>query len=154
MSKGCEQVVVESAVAVTGLVRTVETGQGLQLVDHGVTLGRGGTCEWMVLRARHLDSVPVPARSSPSGTGDGRRGLQPGPATDAEVPAYWQALGLPGLADIHVHFLPPSVLAKVWAYFDAAKENYGLAWPVHYRNDEADRLDTVRRLGLRAVPSL
>ncbi len=77
-----------------------------------------------------------------------------GPATDADVPAYWLALGLPGLADIHVHFLPPSVLAKVWAYFDAAEENYGLAWPVHYRTDEADRLDTVRRLGLRAVPSL
>jgi predicted TIM-barrel fold metal-dependent hydrolase len=77
-----------------------------------------------------------------------------GPATDAEVPAYWGALGLPGLADIHVHFLPPSVLAKVWAYFDAAEENYGLAWPVHYRTGEEDRLDTVRRLGLRAVPSL
>ncbi len=78
----------------------------------------------------------------------------PGPVTDQDVPAYWHGLGLPGLADIHVHFLPPSVLAKVWAYFDAAEENYGLAWPVHYRGDEADRLDTGRRLGLRAIPSL
>jgi predicted TIM-barrel fold metal-dependent hydrolase len=77
-----------------------------------------------------------------------------GPATDADVPAYWRALRLPGLADIHVHFLPPSVLAKVWAYFDAAEENYGLAWPVHYRTGEADRLGTVRGLGLRAIPSL
>ena len=39
---------------------------------------------------------------------------------DDQVPAYWRGLGLPGLADIHVHFLPPAVLANVWAYFDAA----------------------------------
>jgi predicted TIM-barrel fold metal-dependent hydrolase len=73
---------------------------------------------------------------------------------DSDVPAYWRALGLPGLADIHVHFLPPPVLAKVWAYFDAAEQNYGMAWPVHYRGDETERLDTVRRLGLRGIPSL
>jgi len=65
-----------------------------------------------------------------------------GPATDNQVPAYWRGLGLPGLADIHVHFLPPAVLAKVWAYFDAAEANYGMAWPVHYRGSEADRLVT------------
>ena len=51
------------------------------------------------------------------------------------------------------HFLPPAVLAKVWAYFDTAEANYGMAWPVHYRG-EPDRLETVRRLGLRAIPSL
>ena len=80
--------------------------------------------------------------------------VRPTPLTDNDVPAYWRALGLPGLADIHVHFLPPSVLAKVWAYFDAAETNYGMPWPVHYRGDEQERLDTVRRLGLRAIPSL
>ena len=74
--------------------------------------------------------------------------------TDADVPAYWQALGLPGLADIHVHFLPPSMLAKVWAYFDDAETNYGMAWPVHYRTTEDERLNTLRRLGVRAIPSL
>lgn len=77
-----------------------------------------------------------------------------GPTSDEQVPAYWRGLGLPGLADIHVHFLPPSVLAKVWAYFDAAEANYGMAWPVHYRGSEPDRLETVRRLGLKAIPSL
>ncbi len=76
------------------------------------------------------------------------------PSTDAHVPAYWRALGLPGLADIHVHFLPPSMLAKVWAYFDDAEVNYGMAWPVYYRLSEDERLDTLRRLGLRAIPSL
>jgi predicted TIM-barrel fold metal-dependent hydrolase len=78
----------------------------------------------------------------------------PPPVTDADVPGYWRALGLPGLADIHVHFLPPSVLTKVRAYFDAAETNYGMAWPVHYRGDEQQRLRTVRALGLRAIPSL
>ena len=69
----------------------------------------------------------------------------PGPVTDQDVPAYWHGLGLPGLADIHVHFLPPSVLAKVWAYFDAAEENYGMAWPVHYR--ETRRTGSTRCAG-------
>jgi len=77
-----------------------------------------------------------------------------GPATDAEVPAYWRALGLPGLADIHVHFLPESVLRKVWGVFDQAGEHYGMAWPVQYRTSEAERLETLRRLGVRAIPSL
>ncbi len=43
-----------------------------------------------------------------------------GPADDDEVPAYWASLGLPGLVDVHVHFMPANVLAKVWAYFDSA----------------------------------
>jgi predicted TIM-barrel fold metal-dependent hydrolase len=77
-----------------------------------------------------------------------------GPASDADVPGYWRTLGLPGLADIHVHFHPPEVLAKIWAYFDAAEENYGMAWPIIYRRDQAERLDTARRLGLKAIPSL
>jgi predicted TIM-barrel fold metal-dependent hydrolase len=77
-----------------------------------------------------------------------------GPATDAEVPAYWRALGLPGLADIHVHFLPESVLRKVWGVFDQAPEHYGMAWPVQYRTSEAERLARLRSLGARAVPSL
>jgi uncharacterized protein len=77
-----------------------------------------------------------------------------GPATDSQVPSYWRALGLPGLADIHIHFLPPSVLAKVWAYFDAAEHNYGMSWGVQYRTGETERLETLRRLGVRAIPSL
>ena len=73
---------------------------------------------------------------------------------DQDVPAYWGALGLPGLADIHVHFLPEAVLRKVWAVFDSATEHYGTAWPVQYRTSEAERLSTLRSLGVRAFPSL
>lgn len=84
----------------------------------------------------------------------GRTWPAAGPQTDADVPAYWGALGLPGLADIHVHFLPPSMLTKVWAYFDDAEANYGMAWPVHYRTSENERLETLRGLGVRAIPAL
>ena len=77
-----------------------------------------------------------------------------GPRTDAEVPAYWRGLGLPGLADIHVHFLPERMLDRVWAYFDEAAQHYGQPWPIHYRDDEPTRLTTLRALGVRAIPSL
>jgi predicted TIM-barrel fold metal-dependent hydrolase len=74
--------------------------------------------------------------------------------TDAEVAGVWQRLGLPGLADIHVHFLPPSMLAKVWQYFDDAERHYGLAWPIHYRTSEAGRLATLAAIGVRHFPTL
>ncbi len=74
--------------------------------------------------------------------------------TDAEVPAVWRGLGLPGLIDLHVHFMPKSVLDKVWAYFDAAGPLTGTAWPIAYRTQEQDRLDRLRALGVRAFPSL
>ena len=32
--------------------------------------------------------------------------MLPAPLTDDDVPAFWQALGLPGLVDVHVHFMP------------------------------------------------
>jgi len=33
---------------------------------------------------------------------------------DADLPAFCRALGVPGLADIHTHFLPPRMLLRVW----------------------------------------
>jgi predicted TIM-barrel fold metal-dependent hydrolase len=79
--------------------------------------------------------------------------LQP-PASDAEVPGYTAALGLPGLVDVHVHFLPPRMLEKVWAYFDAGADHYGVPWPVHYRQSEVDRLARLRELGVLRFTSL
>lgn len=38
--------------------------------------------------------------------------------TDDELPAFLADLGIPGLFDVHVHFMAPPVLAKVQAYFD------------------------------------
>ena len=42
------------------------------------------------------------------------------PEEDTDVPAFCRALGVPGLAAIHTHFLPPRLLRRVWQYFDEA----------------------------------
>jgi hypothetical protein len=76
------------------------------------------------------------------------------PVDDADVPRFWRELGLPGLVDAHVHFLPPRVQEKVWAYFEAAETHYGAAWPVHYPLPEDERLAVLERLGVRAFPTL
>ena len=78
----------------------------------------------------------------------------PGPRTDAEVPGYLSRLGIPGLADIHVHFMPEAVLDKVWDYFDHADTNYGTPWPITYRLPEDERIEQLRTLGVRYIPSL
>src|SRR3954452_21499379 len=52
------------------------------------------------------------------------------PVDDADVPRYWRELGLPGLVDTHVHFLPERVQSKVWAYFGNGVANYGVPWPL------------------------
>ena len=76
------------------------------------------------------------------------------PLSDAEVPAFWRALGLPGLVDIHTHFMPERVLAAVWRYFDDAPVPGGGGWPIHYRVDEAQRVARLRAMGVRAFTAL
>lgn len=73
---------------------------------------------------------------------------------DDDVPGWWQGLGLPGLNDIHVHFMPTPLMNAVWRYFDEAPEHYGVEWPVHYRTSVEDRLATLQRLGVRSFPAL
>ena len=46
------------------------------------------------------------------------------------VRAFWEGLGLPGLFDAHVHFLPPGIQKAVWAVFDAAGPKIGREWPI------------------------
>jgi uncharacterized protein len=72
-----------------------------------------------------------------------------GPTSDAAVPDWWRALGLPGLADLHVHFLPPPVMARVWEHFDAAGPLLGRPWPIRYRGTDDERVATLRALGVR-----
>ncbi|WP_375496559.1 amidohydrolase family protein [uncultured Jatrophihabitans sp.] len=73
---------------------------------------------------------------------------------DADVPAWWQRLGLPGLIDVHVHFMPERVMAAVWDYFDHADVNYGRAWPVQYRGTDAERVAKLAELGVRRYSAL
>jgi len=76
------------------------------------------------------------------------------PASDADVPAFTAALGLPGLVDLHVHFLPDPVQQKVWAFFDRAAEEYGTVWPIRYRRPADERLQVLRDLGVVAFAPL
>lgn len=81
--------------------------------------------------------------------GHGRAAL-----TDADVPAWWQRLGLPGLIDIHTHFLPERMLRRVWAHFDEAGPLVGRPWPITYRTAQDQRLATLRALGVRRFTAL
>jgi hypothetical protein len=76
------------------------------------------------------------------------------PTDDADVAAWTAALGLDGLFDLHVHFLPEQVMAKVWAFFDQATERYGMPWPVHYRLPQDDRLAVLRALAVQRFAPL
>lgn len=70
------------------------------------------------------------------------------PADDQAVPQYLRALGIPGIIDLHVHFMPQNVLDKVWAFFDGAGERTGQPWPINYRFAEAERAAILERLGV------
>ncbi|MGW4894436.1 amidohydrolase family protein [Kitasatospora sp. NPDC004240] len=72
----------------------------------------------------------------------------------AAVRAFWQGLGLPGLVDVHTHFMPQNVLDKVWAYFDAAGPLVGRPWPIVYRQAEAERVERLREFGVRAFTAM
>lgn len=76
------------------------------------------------------------------------------PRSDAAVPAFWRALGLPGIIDVHVHFMPQRLMSAVWEYFDEAGPLVGVEWPIRYRDSEEERLAFLRGLGVRAFPSL
>jgi uncharacterized protein len=76
------------------------------------------------------------------------------PASDAEVPAFWRGLGLPGLADIHVHFLPPRMLRRVWGHFDTAGPLIGKRWSIIYKWSDEERVAHLNALGVRAFTAL
>lgn len=76
------------------------------------------------------------------------------PERDEDLPAYWAALGLPGIVDVHVHLMPDRLQQKVWAYFDAAGPLLGRPWPVQYRDDMSERLSRLRAMGVQAFTGL
>jgi predicted TIM-barrel fold metal-dependent hydrolase len=59
-----------------------------------------------------------------------------------------------GLFDVHTHFLPPRVRAKVLAQFDAAGPLIGRAWPITYRDSDETLVQTLRDLGVRRFSAL
>ncbi|MDX2390259.1 amidohydrolase [Streptomyces sp. DK15] len=79
------------------------------------------------------------------------------PATAETVRAvrvFRERLGLPGLVDVHTHFMPERVLDKVWEYFDAAGPLTGVEWPITYRHEEEQRIALLREFGVRAFTAM
>ncbi len=73
---------------------------------------------------------------------------------DSDVPGWWGALGLPGLADAHVHFLPPALMRRVREHFDTAGPLIGREWPIRYRGDDDERVARLRAMGVRWFTAL
>jgi predicted TIM-barrel fold metal-dependent hydrolase len=70
------------------------------------------------------------------------------------VRRVWQSLGLPGIIDVHTHFMPARVMEKVWAYFDRVGPDMGQDWPITYRTSEARRVETLRQFGVRRFTAM
>jgi len=72
----------------------------------------------------------------------------------SSVQATIDRLGLPGIIDVHTHFMPEPVLIKVWKFFDEVEARTGNAWPITYRGDEDARLEQLRSFGVIAFTSM
>lgn len=73
---------------------------------------------------------------------------------DEDVPGLLGELGIPGIVDVHVHFMAPQVLQKVWAYFDAVGPLVGRPWPITYRWSDEERVAHLRSMGVKAFSAL
>ncbi|WP_286403755.1 amidohydrolase family protein [Pseudarthrobacter defluvii] len=76
------------------------------------------------------------------------------PQSDMEIRPYLESLGLSGIIDLHVHFMPSQVLEKVWAFFDRVADSGAPAWPITYRTSEEERVRTLRGMGVKAFTTL
>ena len=63
-------------------------------------------------------------------------------------------LGIPGLFDVHVHFLPPNIQAAVWHQFDVGGPKIGRDWPIRYRGTVEERVEQLRGFGVRKFSAL
>ncbi|NNJ08152.1 amidohydrolase [Streptomyces sp. PKU-MA01144] len=98
------------------------------------------------------EGTAAPTGSPAQDGSEGSEGPE-GPEAVA-VRAFWTRLGLPGLIDVHTHFMPERVLEKVWAYFDSAGPLTGMAWPITYREEEGRRVALLREFGVRSFTSM
>ncbi len=68
--------------------------------------------------------------------------------------ALARSLDLPGIFDVHTHFLPQAVMDKVWQVFDDAGSRYGVDWPIAYRLPEEERVELLRGWGVARFTAL
>lgn len=71
-----------------------------------------------------------------------------------QVHAWTDRIGLPGLFDVHTHFLPPRVMAKVRAQFDSAGPLIGRPWPLRYRGGDSELAGVLADFGVRRFSAL
>ena len=74
--------------------------------------------------------------------------------SDADVPAWVSALDIPGLYDVHVHFMPPRIMDRVWEHFESRGPLIGREWPITYKGPVEERVETLRAIGVRRFSSL
>ncbi len=67
---------------------------------------------------------------------------------DSGVRGYAASLGLSGIIDLHVHFMPDNVMRKVWEYFASAGPLIGSTWHVKYRLGEQERIELLAEMGV------
>ncbi len=104
---------------------------------------------------RYLGRLPAHGHRGVAGLARAVRSLTvEASASEPEVAPLWRDLGLPGLFDVHVHFLPPSVQAKVYAQFDQAGPKIGREWPIRYRGSHEARVELLRSFGVRHFSAL
>lgn len=63
-------------------------------------------------------------------------------------------LGIPGLFDVHTHFLPPRVTEKVRAVFASAGPLIGREWPIRYLDTDEANVARLRGYGVRRFSAL
>lgn len=76
------------------------------------------------------------------------------PLTDDAIPGYLKSLGVPGIIDLHVHFMPDRVQQKVWGFFDHLAEMGESPWPIAYRYTDHQRVEILRNMGVTAYSTL
>ncbi|MGA4993263.1 amidohydrolase family protein [Nonomuraea bangladeshensis] len=74
--------------------------------------------------------------------------------SDQGVPEWWRRLGLPGLVDLHVHFLPERMERRVWHHFRHGGPLMGEGWHIAYEWPVAERVAHLRAMGVRSFPAL
>ncbi|WP_241992948.1 amidohydrolase family protein [Cryobacterium frigoriphilum] len=67
---------------------------------------------------------------------------------------WWQRLELPGVINIHTHFMPERMLRRVRAHFDEAGPLIGRPWPIEYRWNQDSRLAHLRQTGVHRFTAL
>lgn len=74
--------------------------------------------------------------------------------SDAAVPAWLRERGVPGIVDLHVHFMPNRVQQKVWDFFDRVGGSGAPEWPIRYRGTDEERVEQLRRIGVTPYTTL